>query len=127
MDSINTCKESSTWKYLEGFCGDCGNWAMAFQRKFGGQLVYFGDDYSHVAVRLNEFIYDAMGKWTQQEFEEYYNNEWMYHGGNLKLKNTSKKKIYKNLTDYSNEDRVLELMNWIEIPTILNYAYGFGY
>lgn len=46
-----------------GDCGDCGNFAIAFQECFGGTLVgiFDSDILEHVLVRMMGYYYDAHG------------------------------------------------------------------
>jgi hypothetical protein len=96
--------------------GDCGNWAIAFQRKYGGKLHAIwdrGEDedepeiLGHVVVLKEGLVHDVYGALLAQSFFERVNMQWGYYPGDLM--EISEAEIFRRLKKTS-EARITELI-----------------
>ena len=110
---------------IVGDHGDCGNWAIAYQRKHGGTLhaVWDGGDVEngeviepriigHVVVWKDGLVIDVYGSRTCEEFYKDLDRRWGYTSIDLEI--VSEAEIFKQLK-LTSEARIAELMEAMSI------------
>nr|MDO8114953.1 hypothetical protein [Candidatus Sigynarchaeota archaeon] len=117
---LNTGRRLPDWFSSKiGDNGDCGNWAIAFQRRHGGNLFAVwdagdGEDevfdppiLGHVCVVLGDLVHDVYGAFEFQAYYEAVFNRWLYYP--MDIEPIDEITIFERLGKTS-EARINELM-----------------